>query len=51
MTALIGLCIFTAGGALGLLIGVLLGALWRIEMMDDLDDAEAEVERLRGRVG
>lgn len=48
MTILLGLTIFVVGGMLGLFIGCALAVSSRFDMMDDLDDAEAEIDRLRG---
>lgn len=49
MTALTGIAIFTVAAALGLFTGWLLGIGARFEMMDDLEDADDEIERLRAR--
>lgn len=48
MTFLLGLTIFVVGSALGLFIGYASGVSSRFDLMDELDDAEAEIDRLRG---
>ena len=48
MTVLLGFVIFWAGGFLGLFIGCALGMNTRSELLDELDDADAEIDRLRG---
>lgn len=49
MTFILGLTIFSVGGMLGLFIGCAFGISSRFDMMDDLDDAEADIDALRGR--
>lgn len=48
MTFLLGLAIFSVGGMLGLFIGCAFAVSSRFDLMDDLDDDEAEIDRLRG---
>lgn len=48
MNILLGLAIFITGDTLGLFIGCALAVSSRFDLMDDLDDAEAEIDRLRG---
>lgn len=48
MTVPLGLVIFVVGGTLGLFVGYASGVSSRFDLMDDLDDAEAEIDRLRG---
>jgi hypothetical protein len=48
MTFLLGLTIFVVGGTLGLFIGCALAVSSRFDLMDDLDAADAEIDRLRG---
>lgn len=48
MTFLLGLAIFVVGGTLGLFVGCAFGVSARFDLMADLEDAEAEIDRLRG---
>lgn len=48
MTALLGFVIFITGAALGLFVGAYVGSAARLDLMDELEDAEAEIDRLRG---
>lgn len=49
MNALIGLAIFIVGGMIGLFFGCAFGVAARFDLMEDLEDAEAEIDALRGR--
>lgn len=51
MTTILYFIIFAAGGTLGLFVGCALGMNTRADILDELEAAEAEVDRLRGRVG
>jgi hypothetical protein len=49
MSFILGIVIFSVGGMLGLFMGCAFALSSRFDMMDELDDAHAEIERLRGR--
>jgi len=51
VTVLLYLAIFAAGGFIGLITGAVIGANARDDLLDELEAAEAEVDRLRGRAG
>jgi hypothetical protein len=46
---ILGFVVFSVGGFLGLIIGCAFNVSSRFDMMDEIDDAHAEIERLRGR--
>lgn len=48
MTFLLGLTIFVVGGTLGLFVGCAFGVSARFDLLDELEAAEAEIDRLRG---
>lgn len=50
MTILISIALLMAGGFIGLLVGCAFSLSSRLDMMDELDDARAEIARLRRRV-
>ncbi|ALC12505.1 hypothetical protein [Sphingopyxis sp. 113P3] len=49
MNALLAIDIFLAGGFVGLIFGCAHNLSARFNLLDELDDAQAELERLRGR--